>query len=51
MPRMLRHLLPLMMLLAVIQPACKKNPQLGTVALDVYTWIMHTISAPGADPS
>jgi len=31
-----RYSLPLMMLLAVAQPACRKDPQLGTVALDVY---------------
>ena len=31
-----RRLLPLMMLLVALQPACRKNPQLGTLALDVY---------------
>ena len=33
---MSRYLLLLMMLLAVALPACKKNPQLGTVAVDLY---------------
>jgi hypothetical protein len=33
---MSRYLLPVMILLAVAQPACRKNPKLGTVALDVY---------------
>ncbi len=33
---MSRYLLPVVMLLVVALPACKKNTKLGTVAVDVY---------------
>ncbi|MFY9728806.1 MAG: BON domain-containing protein [Bryobacteraceae bacterium] len=33
---MSRYSLIVMMLLAIALPACKKNPKLGTVAVDVY---------------
>ena len=33
---MSRYLLIVVILLAVLLPACRKNPQLGTVAVDLY---------------
>src|SRR5450631_3039122 len=33
---MSRYLLPVILLFSVAFPACRKNPQLGTVGVDVY---------------